>query len=186
LAGRWLLLWGAALVCPLTAAAQTPGVHLSLPVGHFSRSAAASSAPLSPVHVGPAILSARIASLTPHRFGRIGLDDAPPRTQPLIPHMNQTDTLFMSRTSFPVTQFAGSRFQLSGFGSTVHMSDVEFGPSGSGGLLDFRPARQYGLDTPHTIDAYGFSLSFRLGRGVPMDAQRSDVFKTLGKIFRGQ
>jgi hypothetical protein len=179
-------LWGAAVVCPLTAAAQSPGVRLSLPAGHFSRSTAASGAPLSAMHSGPASLPARIASFAPHRFGRISLDDAPPRTQPLIPHMNQTDTLFMSRTSFPVAQFAGSHFQLSGFGSTVHMSDVEFGPSAGGGLLDFRPPRQYGLDTPHTIDAYGLSLSFRLGRGASMDVPRSDVFKTLGKIFRGQ
>ncbi len=65
------------------------------------------------------------------------------------------------------------------------MSDVELGPSGSGGLLDFRPARQYALDTPHNFDSYGLSLSLRLGRGS-QDMHTSDVFKSLRKIAHGQ
>jgi len=182
---QWALLLGLILICPMTAVAQSSAAHLNLPDSGFSRSTAAFSRPVQLVRLSPPSIRANPLRFESTRPGRLSPATSPRLSPPLIPHLNQVETLFMSRSSLPITQFGGSHFQLSGYGSTVHMSDVEFGPSGSGGLLDFRPPRQYAVDTPHNFDAYGLSLSFRPGRGA-QDVHASDVFRTLRKIAHGQ
>jgi hypothetical protein len=44
------------------------------------------------------------------------------------------------------------------------MQNVQLGPSGGGGLLDFRPPRQWYPGGPRSIGLYGVSLSFHFGR----------------------
>jgi hypothetical protein len=85
-------------------------------------------------------------------------------TRPILPRFEETHTLFMSQSSLPVINFAGGHVRLAGFGSTLAMGNVELGPSGAGGLLDFHPWRHYQPGDPRSVGSYGVSLGFRLGR----------------------
>jgi hypothetical protein len=57
--------------------------------------------------------------------------------------MNKVKTLFLTQSSLPLVQLWGGRLRLSGFTSRLHMQNVQLGPAGAGGLLDFRPPRQW-------------------------------------------
>ena len=78
--------------------------------------------------------------------------------------MREVKTLFLTRSTLPLVQLWGGRLRLDGFRSRVHMQNVQLGPSGGGGLLDFRPPRQWYPGGPRSIGLYGVSLSFHFGR----------------------
>jgi hypothetical protein len=82
----------------------------------------------------------------------------------ILPLPEQVATLFASKSAIPLAAFGKGRFGLEGFGSTLHMSNVELGPSGAGGLLDYRAPRHYQLSDPRGLDSYGLSIKLRLGR----------------------
>ena len=81
-----------------------------------------------------------------------------------LSQMREVKTLFLTRSTLPLVQLWGGRLRLDGFASRVHMQDVQLGPSGGGGLLDFRPPRQWYPGGPRSIGFYGVSLSFHFGR----------------------
>jgi hypothetical protein len=77
--------------------------------------------------------------------------------------MNKVKTLFLTQSSLPLVQLWGGRLRLSGFTSRLHMQNVQLGPAGAGGLLDFRPPRQGYPGGPRSISLYGVNLAFLLG-----------------------
>ena len=57
-----------------------------------------------------------------------------------LPLMREVKTLFLTESSLQLVQFWSGRLQFNGFTSTLHMQNVQFGPSAAGGLQDFRSA----------------------------------------------
>jgi hypothetical protein len=84
--------------------------------------------------------------------------------------------LILTQSLLPLMQLWGGRLRLDGFTSTLHMQNMQLGPSPSGGLLDFRSSRQNYPGGPRSVDLYGFSLSFHFGQdaqvGHPIRAWR--------------
>jgi hypothetical protein len=87
--------------------------------------------------------------------------------------MHEVKTLILTQSLLPLVQLWGGRLRLDGFTSTLHMQNVELGPSAGGGL---RPQRQSYPGGPRSVDLYGVSLSFHFGRdaevGHPAHAWR--------------
>jgi hypothetical protein len=181
---RLILMGSLFLTAAIPAAAQTQFLHAALKPRRS----------LEPSSIFHPVLF-RMPAYTPLRIGRVTI--ASPRggailpsyssesEHPLLPQPDHVDTLFISRSSMPVASFAGGHLLIQGFGSTIHMTDVEFGPSGAGGLLDFRAPRQYQPSTPHSIDTYGLSLSLHFGHGADI-SQPIQIWKSLLKILREQ
>lgn len=94
--------------------------------------------------------------------------------------MEVVKTLFLTESRLAVVQFWRGRLHLDGFDSTLHMQNIQLGPSGSGGLPPSHDqagvARSVGLD--------GISLSFRFGRDTQTGRQ-TQVWRCLAWI-RGE
>ena len=75
--------------------------------------------------------------------------------------MHEVKTLILTQSLLPLVQLWGGRLRLDGFTSTLHMQSVQFGPSAAGGL---RLPQQNYAGGPRSMDLYGVSLSFHLGR----------------------
>src|SRR6202030_964465 len=90
--------------------------------------------------------------------------------------MREVKTLFLTQSLLPLVQLWGGRLRLDGFTSTLHMQNMQLGPSAGGGMQDFRSPRQNYPGGPRSVDLYGFSLSFHFGRdaqvGHPTQAWR--------------
>lgn len=97
--------------------------------------------------------------------------------------MREVKTLFSTQSSLPLVHLGGGRFQFDGFTSTLDMQNVQLGPSAAGGLLDFRPRRQNYPGEPRSIDLYGLSLSFHLGRNA-QTGRPAQIWRNLARIFR--
>jgi hypothetical protein len=95
--------------------------------------------------------------------------------------MHEAKTLFLTQSTLPLVQLWGGHLQLDGFTSRVHMQNVELGPSGGGGLLDFRPPRQWYPGGPRSIGLYGISLSFHLGRDAQIGCP-TQIWQRLARI----
>jgi hypothetical protein len=93
----------------------------------------------------------------------------------------ETRTLFFTRSSAQLVQFWGGRLRLDGFMGTLNMQNVEFGPAAAGGLRDFRPPRENYPRGPRSVDLYGVSVSFHLGRNAGME-RPPEVRRTLSRI----
>jgi hypothetical protein len=101
-------------------------------------------------------------------------------TADLLPR-EETKTLFFTRSSLQLAQFWGGRLRLDGFMGTLNMQNVELGPAAAGGLRDFRPPRENYLHGPRSVDLYGVSVSFHLGRDAGME-RPPEVRRTLSRI----
>jgi hypothetical protein len=90
--------------------------------------------------------------------------------------MHEVKTLILTQSLLPLVQLWGGRLRLDGFTSTLHMQNMQLGPSAGGGMQDFRSPRQNYPGGPRSVDLYGFSLSFHFGRdaqvGHPTQAWR--------------
>ncbi len=95
--------------------------------------------------------------------------------------MRQVKTLFLTEVSLPLVQIWDGRLRLDGFTSTLHMQNVQFGPSAAGGLQDFRPPRQNYPGGPRSVDLYGVSLSFHFGRDAQI-GRPAQIWKRLTRI----
>ena len=95
--------------------------------------------------------------------------------------MREVKTLFLTQSSLPLVQLWGGRLRLDGFTSTLHMQNVQLGPSAGGGLLDFRPPRQSYPGGPRSIDLYGVSLSFHFGRDAQI-GRPTQIWRCLARI----
>jgi hypothetical protein len=98
-----------------------------------------------------------------------------------LSQMREVKTLFLTRSTLPLVQLWGGRLRLDGFTSRVHMQDVQLGPSGGGGLLDFRPPRQWYPGGPRSIGLYGVSLSFHFGRDAQI-GRPTQIWQRLARI----
>jgi hypothetical protein len=83
-----------------------------------------------------------------------------------LPQTEEVKTLFFTQSSLQLGQLWSGRLRLEGFAGTLYMQNVQLGPSASGGLQDFRPPRERYLGGPRSVDLYGVSMSFYLGRGA--------------------
>ena len=81
-----------------------------------------------------------------------------------LPQMREAKTLFLTQSSLPLVQLWGGRLRLDGFKSDINMQNVQLGPSGAGGLLDYRPQRQGYPGGPRSVGFYGVNLSVYFGR----------------------
>jgi len=80
-----------------------------------------------------------------------------------LSQMVKVKSLMFTLSSLPLVQFWSGRFQLDAFQSTLHMENIQLGPSGYGGIVGFR-ARQSYLGGPVSVHFTGLGLSFHFGR----------------------
>ena len=95
--------------------------------------------------------------------------------------MREVKTLFLTQSLLPLVQIWGGRLRLDGFISTLHMQNVELGPSAAGGLQDFRLLRQGYPGGPRSVDLYGVSLSFHFGRDAQI-GRPAQIWRCLAQI----
>ena len=130
--------------------------------------------------------------LPPENFGKSGLPfsyqfeevyecDQDLESLESLSMMRQVKTLFLTESSLPLVQFWSGRLQFDGFTSTLHMQNVQLGPSAAGGLRDFRPARQRYPGGPRSVDLYGLSLSFHFGRDEQI-GRPTQIWRRLARI----
>ncbi|MGB6483530.1 MAG: hypothetical protein WBE86_08605 [Candidatus Acidiferrales bacterium] len=98
-----------------------------------------------------------------------------------LSQVREVKTLFSTQSSLPLVHFWGGRLRFDGFTRTLDMQNVQLGPSAAGGLLDFRPRRQSYPGEPHSVDLYGLSLSFHLGRNAQI-GRPSQIWQNLTRI----
>jgi len=95
--------------------------------------------------------------------------------------MREVKTVFLTQSTLPLVQFWGGRLRLDGFRSRIHMQNVQLGPSGGGGLLDFRPPRPWYPGGPRSIGLYGVTLSFHFGRDAQI-GRPTPIWHRLARI----
>jgi hypothetical protein len=99
-----------------------------------------------------------------------------------LPQTEEVKTLFFTQSSLQLGQLWSGRLRLDGFVGTLYMQNVQLGPSASGGLQDFRPPRERFRGGPRSVDLYGVSMSFQLGRGARTGAP-TQVWRYLSRII---
>lgn len=163
---RFILLLGVVLGSYVPAAAQTPAPLILQAQERLS--------PIMPMlRTVPVRLPAASFLLpqgpgkSPAHFGRLfaGAYEGDHSLKSLLA-MEEVKTLFVTQSSLPIAPLWGGRLQLDAFESTLNMQNVQLGPSGSGGLRDFRPRRGGYPNIPRSVGLYGISLRFRFGRHV--------------------
>jgi hypothetical protein len=95
--------------------------------------------------------------------------------------MREVKTLFLTQSLLPLVQIWGGRLRLDGFTSTLHLQNVELGPSAAGGLQDSRLLRQGYPGGPRSVDLYGVSLSFHFGRDAQI-GRPAQIWRCLARI----
>jgi hypothetical protein len=85
--------------------------------------------------------------------------------------MHEVKTLFLTQSLLPLVQLWGGRLRLDGFTSTLHIENVQLGPSAGAALQDSRLSRQSYPGAPRSVDLYGISLNFHLGGTHRLDAR---------------
>jgi hypothetical protein len=98
--------------------------------------------------------------------------------------MREVETLFLTQSMLPLLQLWGGRLRLDGFTSTLHMQNVQLGPSAAGGLRDFRPPRQSypgGPGGPFSVHLSGLSLSFHFGRDAQI-GRPAQIWQRIARI----
>ena len=98
-----------------------------------------------------------------------------------LSQMHKVKTLFLTQSMLPLLQLWGGRLRLDGFTSTLHMQNVQLGPSAGGGLLDFRPRRQGYPGGPRSFGLYGVSLSFHFGRDAQI-GRPAQIWQRIARI----
>jgi hypothetical protein len=99
--------------------------------------------------------------------------------------MREVRTLFLTQSLLPLVQIWGGRLRLDGFISTLHMQNVQLGPSAAGGLQDFRLLRQGYPGALRSVDLYGVSLSFHFGRDAQI-GRPAPIWRCLARIVGSQ
>jgi hypothetical protein len=178
---RFILLIGVFLGSHVLMAAQTPAPEFVPAQQLVAPIATAAPAP-SPVASfllpeNPGKPAARFGCLFAGTYER---DQGLEGLESLSP-MREVKTLFLTQSLLPLVQLWGGRLRLDGFTSTLHMQNVELGPSAAGGLQDFRPPRQSFPGEPRSIDLYGVSLSFHFGRDAQI-GRPAQIWRCLARI----
>jgi hypothetical protein len=145
-------------------AGQTPVPQIVLAQDHGSQIMTMSRTVSIPVLPRSFVL-AQDPGKSPAHFNRlfVGVYQRDPGMEHFSP-MDEVKTLTLTQSSLPLFQLWGGRLQLGAFQSTLHSQNVQFGPSGYGGMEGFRPTQQSYLGRPLSVHLSGFSLSFHFGR----------------------
>jgi hypothetical protein len=138
---------------------------------------APSLAPSFPLSESPGKSAAR----STYVFARAYRDDQGLEGLKSLSQIREVKTLFLTQSILPLVQLWGGRLRLDGFTSRVHMQNVQLGPSGGGGLLDFRPPRQWYPGGPRSIGLSGISLSFHFGRDAQI-GRPTQIWQRLARI----
>jgi hypothetical protein len=177
---RFILLLGVFLGSRVLTAAQMPAPELVPPQELVASIVTAAPAPLLavsfllPESPGKSVhFSYLFASAYERDQGLEGLASLSP--------MREVKTLFLTQSLLPLVQIWGGRLRVDGFISTLHMQNVELGPSAAGGLQDFRLLRQGYPGGPRSLDLYGVSLSFHLGRDAQI-GRPAQIWQCLARI----
>lgn len=111
--------------------------------------------------------------------------EADDRSQRLssLSSITEVKTLFLTQSRMPLLQLWRGRLQLDGSSSTLHMQNIQLGPSAAGGLQDFRPERRSYPGGPRSIDLCGLSLSFHFGR-IVQTGRPVQIWHRLAQIVR--
>ena len=96
----------------------------------------------------------------------------------------KVDTLFMAQSSLPLVQLCGGRLRLDGFERKVNIQNVQLGPSGGGGMQDFRPWRERELGAPSSVHSYGVSLTFHFGRDA-QTGRPAQIWRSVARMVGG-
>jgi hypothetical protein len=179
---RFILLLGVFLGSRVLTAAQMPAPEL-VPAQELVASivTAAAPAPLLAVSFllpeNPGKPAAHFSYLFAGAYERDhGLEDLA-RLSPV----REIKTLFLTQSLLPLVQVWGGRLRLDGFISTLHMQNVQLGPSAAGGLQDFRLLRQGYPGALRSVDLYGVSLSFHFGRDAQI-GRPAPIWRCLARI----
>jgi hypothetical protein len=129
-------------------------------------------------HIYPTTLSSPAASFllyqnygqAPDQFGHSFAGDyESDRSMESLLSAEEVTTLFFTRSSVPLAQLWSGRLRFDGFMGTLNMQNVELGPSAASVFRDFRlPSVSYPYG-PRSIDLYGVSVSFHLGRNIGIE-----------------
>jgi hypothetical protein len=108
-----------------------------------------------------------------------GMDDLENQFQ-----VEEVDTLFLAQSTVPLLQLWGGRVRFEGFASKVNTQNVQFGPSGAGGMQDFRPWRPRELGAPPSVNSYGISMTFHFGRNA-QTGRPAQIWRTVAGMLGG-
>jgi hypothetical protein len=97
--------------------------------------------------------------------------------------VREVKTSFLTRSSLPLVQLWGGRLRVEGFTSTIHMQNVQLGPSTAIGLQDLRPRGQDYPGGPPSVGFYGLSLSFHFGRNAQVE-RPTQIWRCVAKLVR--
>jgi len=178
---RFILLLGMFLGSHVPAAAQTPAPQiipaqeLVAPIVSMVRTVPAPFLFLSfPLSESPGHSTAHFRYLFVRAYER---DQSLESLSP----MREAKTLFLTQSSLPLVQLWGGRLRLDGFKSDLNMQNVLLGPSGAGGLLDYRPQRLEHPGNPCSVGLYGVNLSFHFGRDAQI-GRPTQIWRRLARI----
>ena len=178
---RFILLLGVFLGSRVLMAAQTPAPELVPAQELVASIATAAPAPLLAVSFllpeNPKKPAAHFSYLFAGAYER---DQGLEGLASLSP-MREVKTLFLTQSLLPLVQIWGGRLRFDGFISTLHMQNMELGPSAAGGLQDSRLLRQGYPGGPRSVDLYGVSLSFHFGRDAQI-GRPAQIWQCLAQI----
>jgi len=178
---RLIVMLGMFLGSHAPAAAQTPAPQLVLAQGNVAPiliMVRTVSAPLPPT----SFLLYQNPGKPPARFSHLFAGDyEPDRSKVRLPPVEEVKTVFFTRSSLSLVRLWSGRLRLDGFVGTLHMQNVQLGPSAAGGLQDFRPPRESYPGGPRSVDLYGVSLSFHFGRNA-RTGRPPQVWRSLSRM----
>ncbi len=180
---QFILLLGALLISHAPMSAQTPGQQIVQAQEQVAATMTMDRilAPFVVVSLSLHEKPEKSAGNFSYQFA--GVYEPDPSLVSLSP-MRQVDTLFLTQLSLPLVQLWAGRLRLDGFASTIHMRNMQLGPSAAGGLQDFLPARQGYPGGPRSVDLYGLSLSFHFGRDAQIGCP-TQIWRSLARMVAG-
>jgi hypothetical protein len=163
---RFIMLLGLFLGSCAPAAAQTPAPQIVLAQEHFAPAITMIRTVSTPSPTA-SFLPYRDPGISPANFNRL-FAGANERDHSLerLPPMEASKTFFFTQSNLPLVQLWSGRLQLDAFQHTLYIQNVQVGPLGYGGMVDFRRLHQSFPGGLRSIHFSGFSLNFYFGRGA--------------------
>lgn len=178
---RSILLLGLFLVTPMLTAAQEAAPDSSVVV-----ELASSNIPVSPTIRARFYVSSFPVSQSAGQYNASSLSTeayAPTQSLSALSPMIEMKTLFLTQSRLPLLQLWHGRLHFDGFTSELNTQNIQFGPSGGGGLLDFHPRRESYPCEPRSVYLYGLSLSFHFGQ-TAQTVHPEQIWRRLARIIR--
>ena len=162
---KWLIiLLGILPVSHALEAAQTPATHIVLAEENIAPMMTLLGTAPAPIAIA-IVLPQRNPGNSSVRFGYLlaGAYKPNDRLENLSPIV-RVKTLIFSSYSLPLVQLWGGRLELDTFQTTLRIPYARLGPSGYGGMLDFRLPQQSFPGGPGSVRLSGLSVNFHFGR----------------------